>query len=65
MIDLPTSPVFIKAILRVKRTDYLMPEVTQLVSGRASYLNSGLFTFKPTLLSTKESKGFGENKGWV
>ena len=42
-----------------------MPEVTQLVSIRVSYLNSSLFTFKPTVISAKESKGFGEKKGWI
>ena len=42
-----------------------MPEVTQLVSIRVTFLNSSLFTFKPTVLSTKASKGFGGKKGWI
>ena len=37
-----------------------MPEVTQLVGIRVSFLNSSLFTFKP-----KESKGFDRKKGWI
>ena len=59
------SVLFILAILRVKGTDYLMPEVTQPVSVRVSFLNSSLFTFKPTVLSTKASKGFGGKKEWI
>ena len=42
-----------------------MPEVTQLVSVRVTFLNSSLFTFKPTVLSTKASKGFSGKKGWI